>query len=173
MLTTQEKAAIEAYTGPVQKIPPGESGLPTARWDAKHNKLRNAHHCGRFFSREEAKQRFRNGTMNKSSLTHRRQRVAELSKTMTAREIAAHLRLGIHIVRADLQAYGLKAQPIDRTGIGCTEKAKAIAKERRVKVRELFKAGMKKPADITQELGGDRRTIRRDLVRLGLIEGKA
>lgn len=171
--TAEEKAAIKAYKGPIHKIPRGQSSMPSARWDASQGKLRNAHHCGRFLNHEEAKAMFRMGALKNQNVQRRRDRVAELAETMTTREIAAHLGVTIDMVRHDLNKMGVRAKPIDRGGIGATQRSKEMAAKRREKVQKLFKAGTTRPMDIAKEIGVDRRTIRRDLVRLGLIEGRS
>ena len=171
--TAEEKAAIKAYKGPIHKIPRGQSSMPSARWDEKQGKLRNAHHCGRFLNHEEAKAMFKMGAPKNPNVQRRRNRAAELAETMTTREIAAHLGVTADLVREDLKQMGVKAKPIDRRGIGATQRSKEMAAKRREKVQKLFKAGTTKPTDIAEKIGGDRRTIRRDLVRLGLIEGRS
>ncbi len=166
-LTAEEQAAIESYNGPVQKIPLGTSGEPLARWDERENKLRNVHPCGRPYSVEESRDRFRNhGFRPDQKVAHRRKRVKELAQTMTIREMAAHLGCGEHQVRNDVKTLDIKAKAVDRRGMGRTKAHAEAAARRRVKVQELIDSGVTQTTKIAEALGACRRTIRHDLAYL-------
>ena len=111
-LTPEERRAIEAYTGPIQKIPMGKS-VEEFRWDPKSETIA-VFYNGQRDSAKAAIQRQINASRSESIARRirerdaRREKIRELAPTMFAKDMAEYLGVSLSTVSIDLRELGIR-----------------------------------------------------------------
>lgn len=143
-LTTEERAAIDAYSGPITRVETGESGLPQVIWDGKALRYDDPERARKMFVQSRTRQRPPHKTS--PHVVERREAIrAMVEAGHTGPEIADALGIPVRMVYSDNKAMGLR---LPRVHFG--RKPKEQKRSPRKEASEQFRARLRELCDGTR-----------------------